>query len=95
MAKTFKDYRTESRASWGAHCDDGQNITSEQLQTGALLRMADATEKMATNYTWLQAEKERYERYYKQEAEKNSKLRKRIAGLQGVITKLKKPAVAL
>lgn len=47
----FKDYREESRKNWGAETD--VSITREQIGLGALLRIADALEKMAEPYTHL------------------------------------------
>jgi len=93
MATTFKNYREESKGNWGAWCEPNQNISNEQLQTGALLRIADATEKMAGNFIRLQNDHDMYKRRYENELADNRRLQKQIAGLKGVITKLKKKAL--
>ena len=85
---SFKDYRKESRASWGA--DQDRNLSIEQINCGALLRLADATElmckdreKLERDYAYMRAERDRY-RSSLESAER------RIAALKGVITKAKK-----
>jgi hypothetical protein len=60
------------------------------VEVGCLQRIADATEAMAKPFVNLVSERERYERYYKSEREDNKRLARRIAALQGVITKMKK-----
>lgn len=84
----FKSYREESKTDWGTHQIGSLNL--EQINTGAILRIADATEKMAGNYTALQnkyeSEKERAERY----REYWHKEQRRVTALKGVITKLRK-----
>lgn len=67
-----------------------QSATFEEIQTGALQRIADATELMAGNYVKLQKDKEMYERWYLECRERNLTLNRRISALQGVITKMKK-----
>lgn len=66
--------------------------TLEQIQIGALQRIADATEKMASNYTALQNDRDLYMRWWKEQKAYSQKLARRISALQGVITKLKKKA---
>jgi hypothetical protein len=41
----FKSYRTESREDWGIHSNNGENLNRDQIQLGALLRMADGIEE--------------------------------------------------
>jgi len=67
--------------------------TLENINTGTLQRIADATEKMASNYTFLQNERDKYERWFKGERAENARLYRRIAALQGVITHAKKKAL--
>ncbi len=47
-----KNYRTESRLAYAKA--NNEDFTLEELRTGSLLRIADAAEKMAGNYTALQ-----------------------------------------
>jgi hypothetical protein len=64
------------------------------LNTGALLRIADATEKMAVTHVALQEDRDRYKRWY-QDSEKTRKyLLLSNAALKGQITKLKKALAA-
>jgi septal ring factor EnvC (AmiA/AmiB activator) len=74
--------------NWGVSQDS--NMTNEQLQLGCMLRIADATESMAQNYT----EMERDLKHFKERcASKNveiQSLNNTIRSMKGVITKLKK-----
>lgn len=92
MALIFKDYRIESRSNWGVHIQQTQNITQEQIQTGAILRIADAVEVMAKNNQMLIEERDRYKRLYANVVEERDNANRRISALQGVITKMKKKA---
>jgi len=94
MNKVFKNYREESKSNWGAICEPHENISHEQLQTGAILRIADATEKMATNYTALQSDRDYYKRRLESVQADNRHLYKQLSGLRGEITKLKKKLAA-
>jgi hypothetical protein len=78
-----------------------QNFTgqanNQDINTGCMQRIADAvektanaSEKMASNYTYLQNQHDLYKRFYNEEREKTARLYRRIAALQGVITKMKK-----
>lgn len=84
MADTF---RVASRNEWVPA--EGRAPTDTQLALGALQRIADATEVMAKNYVALQAEKERYERWYKVERAKNERLIRSNNALRGYIKRLK------
>ena len=83
----FKPYRDESRANYGS--DQVGNLSLEQLQTGALLRIADASEAMAKEHSRLIA-REKFERNRANVlAGDVAYLERRIAALKGVITKMK------
>jgi hypothetical protein len=83
---SFRSYRDESRKNFGK--PDG-NIDREDLNTGALLRIADATETIAKNYDALLRAKQFLEtRRIELSAEVRAKDR-RIASLRGVITRMK------
>lgn len=87
--KSFKD---QSRIDW--HNKDRQlYATEEDIKTGALQRIADATEVMAKNYIKMQSDLDLYKRLYKEVSESNSRMARRIYSLKGVITKLKKKGV--
>jgi hypothetical protein len=85
----FKNYRTESREQYGQNTESGL-LCADQLKLGAILRIADATEKMAKNYDDLIRDRDHYKSYYYQELTESAKLEKTIAGLRGYITRLKK-----
>ena len=82
----IKSYRKESRTDWGTSDD---KVTLEQINTGAILRIADATEAMAKNHVQLQAERDRLQQWYDQERERAAKLERSNAALRGQITRLK------
>lgn len=84
----FKNYRVESRDTWGAYQEAA--LSREQLQLGAQLRIADAVEKMAQGYQSLIDERERYKRWYEEERVRNQKLRRQVSALRGHNTRLKK-----
>lgn len=84
----FKAYREESRKNWGV--DKEGSLDIQQIQTGAMLRIADASEAMAREHNRLIAnEKFERERATRLAAEVRH-LERRIAALKGVITKMKK-----
>lgn len=62
----------------------------ETINCGSLQRIADATERMAGNYTALQNELDRYKAYYRELSERLARRDKTISNLKGQITKLKK-----
>jgi predicted nucleic acid-binding Zn-ribbon protein len=69
-------------------CTTPNNI--EHINCGSLQRIADATERMAGNYTALQNELDRYKTYYRELSERLARRDKTISSLKGQITKLKK-----
>ena len=83
----FKTYRDESRINWGTR---DNSLSLEQINTGSLLRIADAVEIMAKRYQDLIDECDRYKHRHKQAVEEIKSLNCRIAGLKGTITRLKK-----
>ena len=66
--------------------------TNESISTGALQRIADATELMAKNYIKLQDDAAMYKRWYNESREQKEKLYRQISALKGVITELKNKA---
>lgn len=84
-----ESYRKLSRIDW--HQPAGETTsTTEQIQLGALLRIADATELMAKRYQELINERDRYKEWYDTEATHRHQLDRRLAAAKGRITKLKK-----
>lgn len=88
MAKEWKSCKKESKTDWGQIVEG--EIGRDQIQLGAILRIADATEKMASSYDDLRKERD----YLNDRIEifkKNIHFdEKRIAGLKGYIGRLRK-----
>lgn len=84
---THKDFRDESRKSYGSA---REQITIEEIKVGALLRLADSIERMEKPYVQLLNDVERFRKRLREEKAENVILTRRIAALQGVITKMKK-----
>lgn len=82
-----KSIRDASRANYATA---GETPTWQEVRDGALLRIADAVEKMAQRHTALIDERDMYKRWYDNEAKRRAKAERRIAALQGVITRMKK-----
>lgn len=82
----WTSYRADSRINWGS---DREGRSLEQINCGALLRIADATEKMAQRHTDLIRARDYYERrYYEIDAECN-KLHRSNTALRAYIKRLK------
>lgn len=88
----MNNFKDASRENYGIKNQDGvsRNPTLEELKTGSLQRIADAVEKMASNYVALENERDLYKRWYKEQREQIATLKKSKAALTGVINKLKK-----
>mgnify|MGYP000706361046 FL=1 len=76
--------REQSKKDWESR------DTSEDLQLGCLQRIADATEKMASNYQRMENDLAMYKRWYKEKCETVNNRDRSISNLRGQITKLKK-----
>jgi hypothetical protein len=76
--------RESSKKDWTS------NDTVQDINSGCFQRIADACEKMASNYTRLQQDVESYKRWYKQECEQRQALERKLSAYKGAITKLKK-----
>lgn len=87
MSKNFKDW---SRENW-ILADETQGVkpNNEQLQLGCLQRIADATEIMAKDYRELIEERNRYERWYREERGRREALERSIRTYKANYTRLK------
>lgn len=83
----FLNYRDESRKGWGT---EGDGLTRDQIQTGALLRIADATELMAKTHADLAQSRDYYKKRFEEELAITRSMRKANAALRGHIGRLKK-----
>lgn len=89
MADIIKTFKDQSRGNW--HNEKNQtSATFEQINTGSLQRIADATEAIAKYHVKLIKDRDMYEKLYKEYFSFYQKECKRTAALRGVITKLKK-----
>lgn len=83
----FESYKQFSRTNWGMA--EGNNPTLEQINTGAIQRIADACEKMCQDRESL----ERQVKYAREDRQRFADLlnteRRRTAALRGVIKRMK------
>ena len=84
----FKDFRAESRMEWGRRTLD--DLTNDEVQTGALLRIADAVEKMAQSYDRMRIDRDWWKGEAERTQEEAKRLRHIIRGLRGALTKAKR-----
>jgi hypothetical protein len=82
-------YREESRKDWGATLADDERLDTEQIQLGALLRIADAVEPMAKHHVALQRDLDYYKRLASERAITIGYLSKSRAAIKGHLTRLK------
>ena len=73
-------------------CEWTSSDNLDQINAGSLQRIADAAERMAVNHRDLISERDRFERYFREEQAKVGKLRRSNISLRGVITRLKNAA---
>lgn len=76
--------REASRQNWSA---TGQ---IQEINSGSLQRIADATEKMAASYDYLREDRDRYKRRYQEETLRREKRDRQVAALRGAITRMKR-----
>ena len=81
------DLREASRDNYGP---TGHTPRLDDINTGALQRIADATEKMAERYISLLNEVEWFRRRLREVETINAHLRNRIAGYKAAITRMKR-----
>ena len=87
---SFKNFKDESRINWGRELCDKQQLPNNEIQLGAIMRIADAVEVMAKNHQQLIDERDRYKKWYEDGGQRREKLYRQISGLRGYITRLKK-----
>ena len=87
--KKFKSYKEESKSNWGARLEDGDQVSNDNLKLGAILRIADATEAMAKNYTQIEENLKYFKGLAKRRLEGIVRLENKNRGLRSVITRMK------
>ena len=83
-----RGFRHASKTDWGN--DESKGVTLEQINTGAILRIADATEKMAQRHTELIRDRDYWERRAKDAERALETERHRTASLRGHLKRAKK-----
>lgn len=83
-----RTYAEQSRIGW--YRANGGQPTTEQLTFGCLQRIATATEIMSQRHVDLMKERDYYERMYRAQVDLRRHAERRIAALQGVITRMKR-----
>lgn len=85
---THRSFKDESRKNWGI--SDNSELDRDQIQLGAILRIADATERMCLDreklerdYQYMRKQRDRYRDLLDKE-------RRRVTALKGVITRMKR-----
>lgn len=89
MNMIFKSYREESRTNWGVTVTENTKPDREQLMLGCMLRIADATEAMAKNYTQLQNELKWANEKNGRNQTRIEKLQRQVNAYKGIVKKLK------
>ncbi|MFA5849964.1 MAG: hypothetical protein WC833_08775 [Bacteroidales bacterium] len=84
-----KNYRDESRKNWVKVQTDNATLSNEELQFGAILRIADATEAMAKNYVQMQGDLDYYKKGYKEQQAEIARLVKSNSAYKGHFRRLK------
>lgn len=74
-----------SRQEWSSNYPP----TQDEIQSGCAQRIAIAVELMAKNYAQLVADRELYEKWYREQRDRAENYYKTIIGLRGQIGKLK------
>jgi hypothetical protein len=85
MGKSLKE---QSKLDWFSTGDE--NLSLNQINTGAILRIADATELMAKDRIQMEVNLAWYEKRYDELKADNKRMAKRIAAYQGHLNRLKK-----
>lgn len=82
----MSDFKEESKKDWHSKAE----TSDTHLQIGCLQRIAESLEKMEQPFTQLINDRTWYENSWKRAVYDNKCLKRRVAALQGVITKMKK-----
>lgn len=90
---SHRGYREASKIDWGR--DSGDPLSLDQINAGALLRIADATEKMAQRHTELIRDRDYWERRARSAEDALDTERRRSASLRGHLKRAKAKAATL
>ena len=84
---TIRSYRNESRIDWGTPDEGGLSL--DQINTGALLRIADAVERMAENYDLMQRDRDFWKESALSAERSLDTEHRRTAALRGLIKRMR------
>ena len=84
---TFRSYREESRSDWGTRDEGGFSL--DQVNAGALLRIADAVEKMAESYDLMRRDRDVWKERALSAERRLDTERRRTAALRGWIKRMR------
>lgn len=82
----MSNQREASKKDWSC----GERARIEEINSGSLQRIADATEAMAADYVWLRQQREYWEATAEARLERARALERRLSATRGVVTKLRK-----
>lgn len=85
----FISYREGSKTNWGTETENGK-LTVDQIQLGAVLRIADSLERIEEPYRKLIQENEWYIKRHGEHRAQIQKLRNQLRGTKAALTRIKK-----
>lgn len=88
--KVFKNFKEVSKGNLGRYLPKDKNISLEEAQLGAILRIAEATEVMAQNYNNLLASNKSLTNSNNYLRNRNKDLELQIRGHKAAYTRLKR-----
>jgi hypothetical protein len=89
MAKV--NMKESTKINWVVETSSGDDYPGDKnIELGCLMRIADATEKMASNYQKMENDLAMYKRWYGQEVESVKRLTRSNNALRGYLNRLKK-----
>ncbi len=90
MAKRV-DLKSSTKINWSAEALNNDGYPGNtNIQLGCLMRIADATEKMASNYQRMENDLAMYKRWYEQEVVSVKRLMRSNNALKGHLNRIKK-----
>jgi tRNA G18 (ribose-2'-O)-methylase SpoU len=87
--KQWRDYKKQSRGNWGTDDPETVALSMDQINCGAILRIADAAEAMAVRHTELIDRNKYLEKRNTELAERRDELYRSIYALKGHLTKMR------
>lgn len=85
-----RSWKDGSRLDYWSETSENSGLCAEQVRTGAILRIADAAEKMALNHSLLIDERDRYKKFFNESIAERGRLERSNAALRGAITRLRR-----